>query len=203
MDKYAQFIESGILELYVMEMTSAEENITVARMLKESAAVRAELEEISIAMERFAQEHAIQPNPVIKPFLLATIDFTERLKKGEVISEAPLLTENAKPSDYEQWLNRPDMVLPYDFESIHAKIISYTPTLLTAIVWIREMAPQEVHDNEYEKFLILEGTCDITIDEQVHSLKAGDYLSIPLHKNHHVTVTSSEPCKVILQRLAA
>ena len=65
------------------------------------------------------------------------------------------------------------------------------------------MAPAEVHDNEYEKFLIIEGTCDITVDEDVYSLVPGDYFSIPLYKSHNIKVTSTIPCKAILQRLAA
>jgi mannose-6-phosphate isomerase-like protein (cupin superfamily) len=60
-----------------------------------------------------------------------------------------------------------------------------------------------VHDNEFEKFLILEGSCTITIEEEAHHLVPGDYLAIPLHKSHQVTITSEIPCKIILQRVAA
>jgi mannose-6-phosphate isomerase-like protein (cupin superfamily) len=54
-----------------------------------------------------------------------------------------------------------------------------------------------------EHFLIVEGTCDITIGDKVHHLVPGDYLSIPLYIDHDVKVTSITPCKVILQRVAA
>ena len=95
------------------------------------------------------------------------------------------------------------MILPDNFKDFHAKIIGYTPEMVTAIVWIRNMAPHEVHDDEFEKFLILEGTCDITIGDKVHKMASGDSLSIPLHIDHFVTVTSDIPCKAILQRIAA
>ena len=65
------------------------------------------------------------------------------------------------------------------------------------------MSPIEVHTNELESFLILEGTCDITIGEEVHHLVTGDFISIPLHIGHSLIVTSNIPCKVILQRVAA
>jgi mannose-6-phosphate isomerase-like protein (cupin superfamily) len=65
------------------------------------------------------------------------------------------------------------------------------------------MAPDEIHDNEYEKFLIVEGECDITVGTNVHHLTPGNYFSIPLHATHSVKVTSKTPCKVILQRVAA
>jgi mannose-6-phosphate isomerase-like protein (cupin superfamily) len=65
------------------------------------------------------------------------------------------------------------------------------------------MAPQELHHDEHEKFLIVEGSCTISVEDKSYDLVAGDFLQIPLHKKHHVTVTSSIPCKVILQRAAA
>jgi mannose-6-phosphate isomerase-like protein (cupin superfamily) len=65
------------------------------------------------------------------------------------------------------------------------------------------MSPAEIHHDEYERFLIVEGTCDITIEKKVHHLKSGDFLAIPLFANHTVKVTSNIPCKAILQRVAA
>jgi len=113
------------------------------------------------------------------------------------------LQPGATIADYAPWLNRADMVLPQNFKDAHVKIIGYTPAAVTAIVWIKHMAPQEVHHDEFEKFLIVEGSCDLTIGQEVHHLVAGNYLAIPLHINHSLIITSSIPCKVILQRIAA
>lgn len=143
------------------------------------------------------------PDPTIKPFLLTTIDYTERMKKGEVPASPPILNENSTEADYAMWINRADMALEDDFEEMHAKIIGYTPEAITAIAWIKNMAPTEEHKNEHEKFFILEGTCDIFIGDTVHHLKPGDYLAIPLYVDHKVVVTSKNPCKLILQRVAA
>ena len=134
---------------------------------------------------------------------MAMIDYTERLNNGEQPSFPPVLNENSTIADYDQWLNRTDSKLPNNFKDFYAKIIGYTPEVTTAIIWINDMAPQEVHQHEFEKFLILEGTCDITIADEVRSLKAGDFLSIPLYKKHDVKITSLNPCKAILQRIAA
>ena len=134
---------------------------------------------------------------------MATIDYTERLKSGESPSFPPVLNENSKIEDYHEWLSREDMIAASEFEEIYAKIIGYTPKVTSAIVWIKNMTPEEVHNDEHEKFLIVEGTCDITVGEKIHQLKAGDYFAIPLHENHQVKVTSAIPCKVILQRVAA
>ena len=95
------------------------------------------------------------------------------------------------------------MNLPESFEDFHIKIIGHTSEVTTAIIWIKHMAPQEVHKDELERFLILEGTCELTIEDEVYNLKAGDYLAIPLYKKHDLKITSAIPCKAILQRIAA
>jgi mannose-6-phosphate isomerase-like protein (cupin superfamily) len=196
------YIDSGILELYVLGMAPAEECDDVERLALQHVEIKEEIEKIQASVQAYANAHKLQPNPVVKPFLMATIDYTERLKNGEPASAPPILTESAAVSDYSQWLNRPDMVST-DQENVFAKIIGYTPEAITAIVWLKDYAPHEVHDNEYERFLIVEGTCDIIVEDEVNQLVPGDYFAIPLHKKHLVKVTSSITCKVILQRVAA
>lgn len=197
------FIESGILELYITGIASAEEIIEVEEMVAAHTDVREALDTLYRVLETVAVENAVEPPALIRPFLMATMDFMGRMGGGETPTFPAELQTGAKIEDYAEWLNRPDMILPDDFQDVYAKIIGYTPQAITAIVWIKQMAPEEVHDNEYEKFLIVEGTCDIDIEGEVHHLVPGDYLAIPLHKKHQVTVTSDVLCKVILQRVAA
>lgn len=199
-----EFIASGILELYVWGETTEAEDADVKKMLAlYPEVIGREISEIAAAYEKLAMANKIEPDPIIKPFLIAKIDLTERMLAGEELSFPPELTENSKISDYNQWILRPDMVLPEEADDVYAKIIGFTPTMITAIVWLREMAPQEVHDDQYERFLILEGSCDIVVGENSYSLKSGDYFQIPLHHDHVINVTSSIRCKVILQRVAA
>lgn len=198
-----KFIESGILESYVLGNSTRQETDLVEQMAATFNEVRAEINSIGEACEFYAWAHAIAPGPIVRPFVMATVDFTERLKNGEESSFPPELQEGSDVNDYSEWLDRKDMVLPVTFKDLHAKILSYTPKSLTAIVWIKDRSPEEVHDIEYEKFLIVEGTCNITVEDDVYSFVPGDYFCIPLHKNHQVIVTSPIPCKVILQRIAA
>jgi Mannose-6-phosphate isomerase len=198
-----EYINSGILEQYVLGLAGIEEAKEIEGLLITNDEIREEVNKIENALADYAQLQAKTPDPTIKPFLLATIDYTERIKNGEEPSFPTVLTESSNIKDYDQWISRPDMVLPDNWKDFYAKIIGYTPEVITAIVWIKDMAPHEVHNNEFEKFLILEGTCDITIEDDVHHLVAGDFLSIPLYKDHFVKVTSRTPCKVILQRIAA
>lgn len=199
MDKVQAYIESGILERYVMGETSAEESKQVETMALQYAPVQEELLIIQATVERLAQNTAISPPATIKPFWLATVNYMQRLMQGEQPGFPPELHPQSTKDDFSVWLDRPDLSVPSASEDLYARIIGYTPAMTTAIVWIKTMAPHEVHDNEYEKFLVLEGTCEITIGEnEVHRLVPGNYLAIPLHKTHTVKVTSEIPCKVIL-----
>jgi mannose-6-phosphate isomerase-like protein (cupin superfamily) len=198
-----EYISSGVLELYVLGSLSKEESMQIEELAATHVEVRQEIEEISQAIENYAMENAVAPGPVVKPFLLATIDFMSRIQQGEAVSLPPVLNELSKISDYAQWLNRDDMILPSEADDIYAKIIGYAPGALTAIVWIKTSTPPEVHTDEYEKFLIVEGTCDLFVEGAARQLVPGDYFTIPLHKDHTLQITSDIPCKVILQRIAA
>ena len=198
-----EYIESGILQAYVFGLATPEEERSIEVMARRHAEVREAIEAFEYDLEKYAMANAVTPDPTIKPFLIATIDYTERMEKGEPPSYPAMLQEDSRIEDYKEWLKRSDMQLPDDFKNFHAKIINYIPGALTAIIWIKDAAPWEMHDHEFEKFLVVEGTCDIVIEDETHRLKAGDYLSIPLHKKHTVKVTSDVPCKAILQRIAA
>jgi mannose-6-phosphate isomerase-like protein (cupin superfamily) len=199
-----EYIDSGILEIYVMGMASHSEREEVEIMAAANPGIRQEIDAISDALEKYALAYAIKPGPVIKPFLMATIDYSERIKSGEPISFPPALHENSMVEDYATWLNRPDLDFSgSDEDNLFAKIIGYTPEMTTAIVWIKQDTPLEIHDNEHERFLILEGSCDILVGDKSNPLVPGDYFAIPLHEYHTVKVTSQIACKVILQRAAA
>ncbi|HEX8461038.1 MAG TPA: cupin domain-containing protein [Segetibacter sp.] len=203
MKNISEFITSGIIESYVLGLATAAEQAEVEKYADLYVDVRTAIDNFSNDLETEALLNAVPPDPLVKPLLMATLDFITRMENGEVPAYPPALHQHSDISDYAEWLNRPDMTLPVAPENIYARIIGFTPELTTAIVWIKDMAPQEVHHDEYEKFLIVEGSCTIDIAEENHYLVPGDFIAIPLHKHHKVTVTSNTFCKVILQRAAA
>ena len=198
-----EFIESGILEMYVLGQTTPEETREVESRAAVHKEVQNEIAEISITLERYARAHAVKPDPMIKPFLMARIDYMDRLKNGEKVSFPPEIFSGSHIEDYSEWLSRTDLWPRQPLADVHASIIGYTPEVTTAIVWLKDGAPPETHTTELEKFLIVEGTCDIIIGSDAHSMQPGDVIIIPLHITHSVRVTSDIPCKVILQRAAA
>ena len=203
MDELREFIESGILEMYVLGETSPDESALVERMVEEHPEIKAELYSVEVLMEDYAMSHATIPDPTIKPFLMATVDYMDRIQNGEEPSYPPQLRADSKIEDYDQWLKRPDLQLTAPLVEIEARIIGHIPNMITAIVWIKNGSPPETHKEELESFLIVEGTCNIVVEGNENHLKPGDIFTIPLHMSHTVIVTSDVFCKIILQRLAA
>ena len=199
----SEYIESGILELYVIGDLSDSDCKDVETMATAYSEVQNEIDHIKQVLEVYAKSHAISPSFNSKAFLLARIEYHENERKYLARAEPPELHENSEEDDYSAWINQADITLPKCFKGIHAKIIGYTSEMITAIAWIEKSAPPEVHQHEAEKFFILEGSCNVTIEGLIHALNAGDFISITPGKTHHVDVTSIIPCKLILQRLAA
>jgi mannose-6-phosphate isomerase-like protein (cupin superfamily) len=197
------YIQSGILELYVLGQTNVEETNEVETLAIQHTEIREEISAISEALQLYGQAHSEQPHETIGPLVLATVRYMERLQGGEAPADPPILHTSSKKEEYALWLNRNDLHESGDYENIYLHLIGHNEKATTAIVWIKHLAPDEVHHDQFERFLILEGTCEITVGTAVYTLAAGDYFEIPLHSDHHVTVTSSIPCKVILQRVAA
>ncbi len=198
-----QYLSSGILEEFVLGLTSVEENCEVLRMISEHEEVKDEVNSITNSLLQISELVAPPLDPTIKPMVLAIIDYTTRLQNGEEVTFPPELGEHSSIEDYAQWITRQDLMPHINFDEYDARLIGYTPTMTTALVSIRTGSPEETHHELFEKFLILEGSCDIMIDNTIHSLFPGDYLSIPLHAKHKVQITSLIPCRAILQRVAA
>lgn len=83
MNSVSDFIESGILELYVLGNASSQETLEVEILAGANDDVKRELNEITHALEQYAQDHAVEPDPMVRPMLMASIAYQQRLKNGE------------------------------------------------------------------------------------------------------------------------
>jgi mannose-6-phosphate isomerase-like protein (cupin superfamily) len=198
-----ELLDSGLLELYAIGCLEGSELDLVKRAMSDDPEIVREVAQIERTVRLLAQAGAVAPNPTIKSLLLAKVDYAERIANGEIVAMMPVLNERSRIEEFEHWLSREDMQMNSSFDDAQVCIISDEPEKMTAIVWLKAGAPPEVHTDEYEKFLIVEGTCDLTIGESVNNLQRGDFLSVPLHISHNVRVTSAIPCKIILQRVKA
>jgi mannose-6-phosphate isomerase-like protein (cupin superfamily) len=196
-----ELLQSGLLELYALGQLEGAVLDVVELAITQYPEVARELEQIEQTLFLLAKAQAIEPPLTAKPLLMAKLDFRERVRGGEVLEPVPLLSPQSKIEDFEKWLVRKDLDTPEGFGAMYLKIIGHDREKTTALLWLRYGAPDETHTDEFEHFLILEGTCDITVGTEVRSFQPGDYFAIPLHINHTVRVTSSMPCKAVLQRV--
>ncbi|HVW16459.1 MAG TPA: anti-sigma factor [Mucilaginibacter sp.] len=73
MEDIKAYIESGILELYVLGDVTQEEKLHVETMAAKHAAIKAELEEIGRAVEQYADEHAVEPSDELRNRVLNSL----------------------------------------------------------------------------------------------------------------------------------
>jgi anti-sigma-K factor RskA len=67
------YIESGVLELYVLGDISAEEKLQVEAMAQKHPAVQAELSEIEKAMEMYTDVQSVEPSPQLRDRVLNSL----------------------------------------------------------------------------------------------------------------------------------
>ena len=88
MEDLQAYIESGVLELYVLGDLSAEEKEQVEAMLEKHPELRHELGEIERALEKYAEKHAIEPEAGLRNTILGGLDIREEA------SVTPMLAQN-------------------------------------------------------------------------------------------------------------
>ena len=84
-------ISSGLLELYILGLSSDEENIQVQQWIKQYPEVAKEIDEIQNAMEQYATGNAIEPDISVKQKILDKLNIN--LTQQRV---APVFAENNK-----------------------------------------------------------------------------------------------------------
>jgi anti-sigma-K factor RskA len=73
LEELKAYIESGILELYVLGQLNAQEQAEVAVMAAKYPEIKQEIAAIEIAMEQYAQQHAIKPAGAIESKIMAQL----------------------------------------------------------------------------------------------------------------------------------
>jgi mannose-6-phosphate isomerase-like protein (cupin superfamily) len=187
--------------LYALGLLSPTECSAFEAEAANDVVLRAELDDALDVIEQMALQYKVPPPPGLRARLFDAVQdhVAERLSQGR----PPVLHPQSRATDYTAWLDAPQLNQPTDAGPLHVIELHDQEGELTALVWLTDGSPEEVHVDVVEKFLILEGSCEITVGRDVHILQPGSYLSIPLHVPHTVRVTSTQPCKILLQRIAA
>lgn len=191
-------IDNDLIEQYVLGQLDAALSRQVEAAADGDPAVRRTIDELRAGLEHYVRSLEVHPPGGVKERILA------KLTAADVEPAAPpVIHEMSTIADYARWLNAPDMVRPANAEDVFFIPFAQNAQGLSAVVWLVHGSPEETHTDLIEKFLVVEGSCEIHMRGRVFPLAVGDVLSIPLHTPHTVRVTSTVPCKVVLQRIAA
>jgi anti-sigma-K factor RskA len=87
-----EYIESGLLEAYVMGMLSDDESAKVQDAAVQYPEIRAELDAIETALNTYANSHSVEPSEEIKAKVLSQISKTSQ-GEGEIIRIGQLNVE--------------------------------------------------------------------------------------------------------------
>jgi mannose-6-phosphate isomerase-like protein (cupin superfamily) len=189
------YIESGILELYVLNLLHEQERAEVQDMVSKYPELNDEIEAIEMALESYAQIHAVEPS----------FGLQERIERRilETSTTALSLTPIDENSDVQKWLRFVTDRFP---EALHAENFCEPigeQTGLTQVLVVSSVdIEDETHQEVYESFLILQGKCKCTVDGHSFYLEKGGYTQIPLLTNHKVEIVEG-PVMAVVQYLSA
>lgn len=189
-----QFMESGLLELYLLHALGEDDRRLVEQMRLSYPEVAKEIFELEQFMEEDALRNSVDPSVVLSEKMYGI--FGELEKEAEMeVDELPLISVMSSAS---KWLNVIKPLIPAEFEDekfVH--VLKDESGVFQALIVSRMDIEEEVHDALEETFLILEGTCICTIENQYFNMGPGDFMEIPLNKPHTVTITSKSVTAIL------
>jgi len=113
----------------------------------------------------------------------------------------PILRPNTTAADLSRWLEG-KLEVDSDLSEAHSQLLEKNKEAKTLLVHAIGGFPEEVHHHYIEQFFILEGTCNIYLeDSPTVQLEPGSFFRIPLFRKHSVKITSECPCVFICQRV--
>lgn len=194
-----QYLQSGIIENYCLGSLSESEMKEVLLLADQFPEIQKAILEFQNTLEKYAQSVS-KPAPIeAKNKLMSMID---NLLQEESISltNLPLIS---KYSNSEHWLKFAKSLLPDETKhDVHVKVLRDDAEVFLSILWLKTDVPNEVHSQETESFLVLEGECECFVGDERYVFGPGDFFEVPMYMDHDVKLLTPSVVAV-LQRVAA
>ncbi len=194
MSNVQEYIDSGVLHDYCMNVLSDYERAVVQMMCKKHPEVKEELELLQQSLTRFAEQRATQPATQVKEAIWGTLENINKEKAGD-LNDLPILN---KYSNHINWLRMVQPIMP---ETMNEAVVmiplrnhgGITQTLAISTLGV----PDETHEDERESLLVLDGECECCIGDDVFRLGPGGFIEIPLHVHHNVRLLTPKVTAVV------
>jgi mannose-6-phosphate isomerase-like protein (cupin superfamily) len=193
-----EFLNSGMLELYLINTLHPEEVSLVESMRKLYPEVHAELAKLESFLEEDAIRNAVSPHTRMDEKMALMFNNLEA-EQNMQLSATPLISAL---SNADAWLELVTPLLPENYSGERfEKLLRHENGVMQVLVISATDVEEEVHESLDESFLILKGTCICHIGEHFINMGPGDFMQIPLNLPHTVTITS-ESITAILQHIS-
>lgn len=188
------YINSGILEQYCLGLLNADEEAMVLKMCAAYPEIKNELTGIETTLEKTALAHAVAPQKDIKQSILNAIEFAQEISLDN-------LPATSNYSNYQAWLDAVEHLIPNQpFDAFFAAPLRSDKHIEQTLVISTVNVPQETHNDVIESFFILQGECVCMVGNKSFKLTPGDFLEIPLHEVHDVTLQSPHVIAILQHR---
>ena len=190
-----EILENGLIEGYVLGLLAPEETALVEKSISLYPQLRTEIQAVEDALQTYLM---LDNSRLIKNKLDEKLQFIEKEKQKLEKGEFNFINKN---SDASLWLEKVKPLLPENQpDPFFISTLRDDNQGELFLIKTFQHVENEVHENEVESFMVLEGTCTCYVGDRVYNLTAGDYLEIPLYTNHDVRI-SSPYVIAIMQRL--
>lgn len=195
-----EIIESGLLELYAIGGTSADENALIESLLPIDEALRKEYEIILHALETYGVSENKQPSSHVLRNIFDSIAQAD----ADKFKLPPLLSPQTNADEWWSYLIDHKIFKPDTGEKLMMIEFVKTNTLVTYIAWAEKGAyVEEIHDDHLERLFMLQGNCKIAWNGETHFYREGDFIEIPAGTLHRAEATGDGVMILLGQRVAA
>ncbi len=195
-----EYIESGIVLDYSLGLLTGQEKLDFEQALNLFPELIEEFKAIQEGLEKYASAYSNMPLPATKGKVMNALE-NLLLEKQMDLTKLPVIN---RFSDHKAWMAALAPLLPNKVEGepfMH--VLTATDSITQVLVMSATDIPDEVHEDVWESFIILDGECECYIGtDRVVRLTAGGYLEIPMHEHHDVKIISKYVVG-IMQRIAA
>lgn len=190
-----EILENGLIEGYVLGILEPDEMALIENAIAQNPTLRHEINAVEFALQKYL---TLDVQTSVKDKLNNQINFVEEEKERLLKGDFNFINKN---SDAALWRKSIEHLLPKEQEPFF--ITSLRDDEVGELFLIKSFVDveNEVHENEVESFMVLEGTCTCYIGNKKYDLIAGDFIEIPLYTDHDIKITSDGPVIAIMQRL--
>ena len=196
-----QFLTSGQIEDYCLGNLSEREQLEVEATCAQYPAAKAALLAAQTRVFELARSQALEA-PELLNEIFSAIDHERGIRHLKLNDDQKLdhFSAISSVSDITDWARLTESISAPDEIALHMHELYSGKEGELHVIWLRTGLDPEIHTDELESILVLEGHCTGYLGNEAIAIRPGDFIEIPLHAEHSLKVESDFPAKLILMR---